>query len=112
MIWYNYYSAIIYIGGVTPSRTSAPIMRDLANRVAAVIPHKWKKVAIQLDLSRSERKAIGKDEDKSFDCFIAVLEQWKQTANLPYTWKTIVTVLKSASVDEARLAEELEKDFC
>ncbi|CAI8028073.1 hypothetical protein GBAR_LOCUS15995 [Geodia barretti] len=99
-------------GGVTPSRTSAPIMRDLANRVAAVIPHKWKEVAIQLDLSRSERKAIEKDEDKSFDCFIAVLEQWKQTANLPYTWKTIVTVLKSASVDETRLAEKLEKDFC
>lgn len=87
-------------------------MRDLANCVAAVIPHKWKQVAIQLDLSRGERKAIEKDEDESFDRFMAVLEQWKQSASQPYTWKTIVMVLKSTSVQEPKLAEELEKEFC
>ena len=87
-------------------------MRDLANRVAAAIPHKWKQVAIQLDLSLGERKAIEKDEQEAFDRFIAVLEQWKQSVSQPFTWKTIITVLKSASVGEQGLAEELKKDFC
>ena len=69
-------------------------------------------MAIQLELSRGERKAIEKDEDDCSARFVAVLEQWKQSASQPYTWKTIVTVLKSAFVDEPKLAEELEKDFC
>ena len=100
------------IAAATLSKTSAPKMRDLANRVAAKIPHKWKQVAIQLELSRGEIKAVEKDEDTSFDRFMAILDEWKQSAAVPYTWKTIVTVLKSASVDEVRLANELEKDFC
>ena len=94
------------------SATNAPKLSDLANRVAAIIPHKWKQVAIQLELSRGERKAIEKDEDECFDRFTAVLEQWKQSASLPYTWKTLVTALKSTSVDEQALAEQLERDFC
>ncbi|CAI8020738.1 hypothetical protein GBAR_LOCUS12377 [Geodia barretti] len=105
----------LWLSGTEPvvhSKTSHPKLSDLANRVAAIIPHKWKEVAIQLDLSKGERKAIESDEDKSFDRFVAVLEQWRQSAIVPYTWKTIVNVLKSASVDETRLAEELEKNFC
>ena len=96
----------------TPKCSAAPKLRDLANRVAAIIPHKWKQVAIQLELSRGERKGIEKDEDECFDRFTAVLEQWKQSASLPYTWKTLVTALKSTSVDEQTLAEHLERDFC
>ena len=68
-------------------------------------------MAIQLELSRGERKAIEKDEDECFDRFMAVLEQWKQSASLPYTWKTLVTALKSTSVDEQTLAEQLEGGF-
>ena len=86
-------------------------MRDLANCVAAIIPHKWKQVAIQLDLSWGKMKAIERNEHECFDRFIAVLDQWKQSDSQPYTWKTIVTVLNSASVDEPKLAKELEKNI-
>ena len=103
---------LIFFAVGTPSKSSLPKLSDLANRVAAIIPHKWKQVAIQLELSRGERKAIEKDEDECFDRFTAVLEQWKQSASLPYTWKTLVTALKSTSVDEQTLAEQLERDFC
>ena len=96
----------------TPSKSSSPKLSDLANHVAAIIPHKWKQVAIQLELSRGERKAIEKDENDCFDRFMAVLEQWKQSGSLPYTWKTLVTALNSTSVDEQTLAEQLERDFC
>ena len=87
-------------------------MKDLANCVAAVIPHKWEEVAFQLEISTGDRKAIEQEKAKPFGRFMAVLEQWEQSASQPYTWKTIVTVLKSASVDEPKLAEELENDFC
>ena len=96
----------------SPSKYKAPKLSDLANRVAAIIPHKWKPVAIQLELSRGERKAIEKDEDECFDRFMAVLEQWKQSASHSYTWKTLITALKSASVDEQCLAKQLDRDFC
>ena len=102
----------VFIDGATCSKSSEPKLSDLANRVASKIPHKWKEIAIQLEINRGERRAIEKDEDKAFDRFVAVLEQWKESASQPYTWKTIVTVLKSASVSELRLAEELEEDFC
>ena len=87
-------------------------MRDLANRVAAVIPHKWKMVAIQLDVDMGAINRIERDKCNSFDRFMEVFDSWKQSSCEPYTWKTLVTALKSRSVDEVRLAEELQRDFC
>ena len=87
-------------------------MRDLANHVAAVIPHKWKMVAIQLDVDMG---AINRIESNKCDCldrFMAVFDHWKQSSSEPYTWKSLVTALKSRGVNEVRLAEELQRDFC
>ena len=87
-------------------------MSVLANRVAAVIPDKWKKVAVQLELSRGEIRAIQKDEDDSFDRFMAVMDHWKQSLSKPFTWATLVSALQSLSVNETRLADELNREFC
>ena len=87
-------------------------MSDLANRVAAIIPHKWNQVAIQLQLSTGERKAIEKDNTESSERFMAVLEHWERSCDLPYTWETLITALKSAFVGEQRLAEQLHRNFC
>ena len=87
-------------------------MSDLANRVTAVIPHKWNQVAIQLQLSTGERKAIEKDKMESSERFMCVLEHWERSCTLPYTWETLIAVLKSASVGEQELADQLHRDFC
>ena len=87
-------------------------MKDLANCVAAAIPDKWMQVAFQLELSRAEIKAIKKDEDDSFERFMAVLDHWKQSTSQPFTWEALITALKSTSVNEFRLAEKLQQDFC
>ena len=100
------------LSALTSAETVAPSMRELANRVAVIIPHKWKQVAIQLELDRGVRKAIEKDEKECFDQFTAVLEEWKQSESRPYTWQTLISLLKSASVGEKTLAEQLERDFC
>ena len=87
-------------------------MSVLANRVAAVVPHQWKKVAVQLELGRGEIKAIQKDEDDSFDRFMAVMDKWKTSLSKPFTWATLVTALRSPSVNEHGLADELNREFC
>ena len=87
-------------------------MRVIANRVAAVIPHQWKKVAIQLELSGGAIQAIQRDEHDSFDQFMAVMYQWKQSLSKPFTWATLVSALKSPSVNEIELAKGLHHEFC
>ena len=87
-------------------------MSVLANRVAAVIPHQWKKVAIQLELTQGDIKTIQKDEDESFDQFMAVMYQWEKSLRRPFTWTTLVTALQSPSVNETQLANELHCKFC
>ena len=94
------------------SGESAPAMSVLANQVAAVIPDKWKKVAVQLELSRGDIRAIQKDEDDSSDRFMAVMDHWKQSLSKPFTWATLVSALRSPYVNETRLADELNRKFC
>ena len=86
-------------------------MSDLANRVAAAIPDKWKEVAFQLELDIGVIKAIEDDEHKCFYRFMAVLYRWKQSLSKPFTWGTLVAALQSCSVGETRLAEELRNKF-
>jgi hypothetical protein len=105
----------VWLHGLASTSTavsSEPRMSDLANRVAAKIPEKWKQVAIQLELSMSEIKTIRQDEDDAFDRFMAVFDRWQRSSCSPYAWKTLVTALKSTSVNEIKLAEELQREFC
>ena len=86
--------------------------KNLANLVAVVIPGKWMEVAIQLDLTMGEIYSIEHDRNNLFLRFMAVFEQWKKSCRQPYTWESLVTALKSPSVNEFRLAKELQEEFC
>ena len=112
MIFKNDDSLFPIVASTSTAVSSEPRMSDLANRVAAKIPEKWKQVAIQLEMSMSEIKTIQKDEDYAFDQFMAVFDRWKRSSCSPYAWKTLVTALKSTSVNEIKLAEELQREFC
>ena len=101
----------LFAGTGGPSKGS-PRMSDLANRVAVVIPDKWKMVAVQLELARGEIKIIQKDEGEIVDRFMAVMDKWEQSIRKPFTWATLVTALQSPSVNETRLADELYREFC
>ena len=87
-------------------------MSVLANRVAAKISFKWKEVAIQLELTEGQISAIEENQSKSYDRFMAVMGKWETSLCKPFTWATLVTALCSPSVNERRLANELERDFC
>ena len=111
MLNFNFDFNFSTILGGPKSTEVAPVMSDLANHVAAVIPDKWKKVAVQLGLGMSEIRAIQRNEHDCFDQFMAVFEHWKQTHCKPFTWGTLVTVLYSHSVNEPILAGQLQQEF-
>ena len=87
-------------------------MSDLANRVAAIIPGKWMQVAIQLEIGMGAIDAVRGENRKCSEQFMAILDIWERSSSPPFTWNTLVSVLKSPSVNENALARELEREFC
>ena len=81
-----------------------PELRDLMNELAARIPHKWREVGIQLI---KEEKLNCFTSPEPLHNFSSVFTTWKSETSSPYKWSTLIDVLKSPSVDETRLAEEL-----
>ena len=79
-------------------------------KVATVIPHKYEMVGLQLGLTLGELQVIGPRHPKLEDYHRAFGEMfgvWKRRRSPPYTWRTIIGVLRTASVGEVRLSEEL-----
>ena len=75
---------------------------------------KWELVGIQLlvpdwKLGIMERE----NRDQCKECLMKVLEYWRKHAgpNNPFSWETIVTILKSRSIGNIRLAEDIEQKY-
>lgn len=90
----------------------SPLHRDLMNHVAVSLATKWRIVGVQLGLSVAKLDEIEVAYVNDCKrCFSAVFSEWENTASLPYTWSTIIEVLKTPSVEENRLAERLKAQF-
>ena len=93
--------------------TGAPEPSDLMNEIGSVIPAKWRNVGIQLGLSPSALDDIQGENAGKPGCnklsFEKVFTEWKRLASKPYTWNTIMEVLRTPAVGEATLADTLSK---
>ena len=79
-------------------------------RVGSVIPAKWRSFGRQLKLTEGHLDGIDMDEHrKTQQCFSAVFSNWSRRCPSPYTWETVVKVLRSSELDEVRLAMSIEK---
>ena len=91
--------------------TGAPKLSDLINEIASAIPAKWRDVGIQLGLSTGTLDGIqsenGSKPDSCKASFEKVFTEWKQQHLKPYTWDTIIGILRTKSVGEIALAEDL-----
>ena len=75
------------------------------------IAHKWKILGLQLGVPYSTLMAIQADYRDSYENYLyEVLQQWWRSDPNP-SWKSLIEVLKSHSVNEWRLANELERSF-
>ena len=86
---------------------SEPDLSDLMNEVAAAIPSKWKDVGLQLGLEHGVLLGI-RDH-----CYMEVFTQWKNQNSIthPFTWLTMVQVLRNRAVGEKRLADKIESEL-
>ena len=87
-------------------------MRDLANHVASKVSSKLTKLAIQLGLEMTDITRIQIDNHGEFDQLMAVFSHWQRAKTGPYMWDFLISALKSSSVNEIALADELFDKFC
>ena len=98
--------------------SSEPELPDLMNEVAAIIPGKWRDVAIQLGLGQGLLDGIaiispGDTVTALLHCYSNVFTRWKNqnSETHPYIWLTVVQALESQAVGEQRLANKLKNEL-
>ena len=83
----------------------AQIIEDIHDAV-----DKWHNIGIQLGLHESDLKSIESNYPRQNDRLREMICKWLQ--NKAASWKKMVTALKSRTVGEAFLAEQLEAKYC
>ena len=80
------------------------------SEVAEHIDSKWKRIGIQLNIPYNKLTSIEQENHgRISDCFTAMLNYWHDNTEPPFTWKTIINVLRE--VDNKRLAAELSEKY-
>ena len=74
------------------------------------VAHKWFPIGIELGMSGEQLEEIRESSNDNPECCLgAVFYKWEQTTPKPFTWSTLVEVLKSEHVGEKLLANDLEE---
>ena len=101
---------LFHLGTVPVSLDSEPSLQHLMEKVAAVIPSKCWAVGFQLGLTTAELQAICPQHqglENHHRAFGEIFDVWRRRGSPPYTWRTLTGVLRSASVGEVLLSEQL-----
>ena len=99
-----------HLGTVPVTLDSEPSLQHLMEKVAAVIPSKYEMVGLQLGLTLAQLQAIRPQHQSLGDyhrAFGEIFNEWRRQGSPPYTWGTLTGVLRSASVGEVLLSEQL-----
>ncbi|KAL5506815.1 hypothetical protein EMCRGX_G008559 [Ephydatia muelleri] len=97
-------------GTVSVTLDSEPSLQHLMEKVAAVIPSKCWAIGFQLGLTTAELQAICPQHqglENHHRAFGEIFDVWRRRGSPPYTWRTLTGVLRSASVGEVLLSEQL-----
>ncbi|KAL5508936.1 hypothetical protein EMCRGX_G004202 [Ephydatia muelleri] len=101
---------LFHLGTAHLSLDSEPLLPFLMEKVAAVIPSKYEIVGLQLGLTLTQLQVIGSRHPtwvRHQRAFNDIFDVWRRRGSPPYTWRTLIAVLRSASVGEVLLSEEL-----
>ena len=84
-------------------------MRELLHRVASRATDKWEMIGIELDIEQHQLNTIAQSSHQdAMRCYCKMFKLWQSQANPPFTWSTIVRVLRSSILKENSLAQEIE----
>ena len=81
---------------------------DLLNRVASKAMDKWDMVGLQLGIEQHQLNTISTEHQDPIRRYAKVFTLWENKADPPYTWRTIVSVLRASIVGREDLAIEIE----
>ena len=70
---------------------------------------KWHNIGMQLNLHESDLKGIESNYPRRGDCLREMVYRWLRTGNA--TWNMMINALKSRTVGEFYLAEQLNKKY-
>ena len=101
---------LFHLGTLSVSLDSEPSLQHLMEKVAAVIPHKYEMVGLQLGLTLAQLQVISPRQpnlEEYHRAFGEIFDVWRRRGSPPYTWKSLTGVLRSASVGEVLLSEQL-----
>ena len=99
-------STLLYLSGNPLDKV--PTLPDLLNRVASKAMDKWDMVGLQLGIEEHQISTISTEHRDAIRCYSNVFTLWKNKADPPYTWRTIVGVLRAPIVGREDLAIEIE----
>ena len=82
--------------------------------VEELVPNtnQWVNIGVSRELTAVDLDRIRIDYHDEESRFIRVLDIWKKRGYPPFTWNTIIDVLKSPLVEEYVLAENLATKHC
>jgi hypothetical protein len=72
----------------------------------------WEMIALHLDIDQVFIERIGHQRSGDIQgSFHDVFAKWQKQLKQPFTWSVIIDALKSPSVDETALADDLKKKY-
>ena len=91
--------------------TSNPTFQGLMNSVAVKTRSKWFEIGVQLGFTPDKLNALDKQHRGDSNLIFAdIFSTWeKQPRNMPFTWSTVIDVLKSPLVGEITLAQNIQE---
>ena len=88
---------------------SPPKLVDFLEQVAVKVSANWWMLGLKLGIEPHELDEIAKqNKDHGVHCLQKVMVLWKDKANPPYTWATVIDALKSPIVGEKSVAQDVE----
>ena len=73
----------------------------------------WYNIGLQLDIPHTTLDCFKQNYSNQSDLMREVLKHWlKAVVDPPPSWEAVVTALKSPSVNERKVAEQLESKYC
>ena len=91
-----------------------PNQKELKELVTLRVAHKWFPIGIGLGISGEQLEEIRENSNDIPDCCLGNLfYEWEQNPHKdkPFTWGTLIKVLRSVKVGEKSFANELQEQL-
>ena len=82
---------------------------ELLTQLEPHVFEKWKMIATLLGLFKHIALISKNHRDECGDCFLEVVQLWKDNEPKPFTWTTIIEILQHKNVGKANIAKKMIK---